>query len=251
MKKKRKKYKYNRHIDLRYKIIMGMAIIVLGIVLLSFSFNSKYLYVEKFLNSLFYYPFSNLKNDKDIIGKNINDELEKEIEDLKKLTKISQVLSEFEKVNAVVVSRDVSYWLDEIIINCGSKQGLKEGMAVVTNNGVVGYIKEVYETSSRVTLITNSTYNNTSVRIGDKYLVLEYDQNNDLIINQLDNTDTIKEKAVVYTSGLTDKFPAGLTIGYISKIEDNIYGNGKKLYVSLYYDINSLRYVSVLKRKIK
>ena len=219
------------------------------IVLLSYSFNSNNLYLTDAINNIFYYPFNRIPNADDIIGKNINEELKEEIEALKKMTNIKNVMSDFEVINGVVISRNISYWLDELIVNRGQKNGVEEGMAVVVSEGLIGYVSEVYDNSSRVTLITNSSYNNTSVKVKDLYLILEYDKDH-LIINQLDNKDEIKKGDIVYTSGLTDKFPAGITIGYISKIEDNSYGTGKKLYVDSYFDINSLRYVSILKRNV-
>ena len=81
-------------------------------------------------------------------------------------------------------------------------------------------------------------------------LILEYDHNNNLVVNQLDNFDLINIGDAVLTSGLTDKYPSGIVIGYVSRIEENTYGTGKILYISLYYDINSIRYVSFLKRLV-
>lgn len=246
----RRNYKRKKELDLKYKIILGMVIIVLAVVLLSYSFRSNYLFVTDGINDLFYYSFSGLNNKSDIIGENINLELEKEISSLKELTGISNVLTDFEKINGVVVSRNPSYWLDEVVVNRGSKNGIEEGMGVVVSEGLVGYVSKVYSTSCRVTLITNSSYNNTSVKINDIYLILEFDNDNNMIVNQLDNNNSIKVGDKVLTSGLTDKYPSGITIGYVSKIEDNTYGTGKKLYISLYYDINDLRYVSFLKRLV-
>ncbi len=247
MKKYRKRRHYNRHVDLRYKIIWGMLLLVIGVLLLTFSFKNE-LFVTEWINNIFYYPFHNLVNNDDLIGQNINDELQREIDDLKKLTNIKNVLTDFEVINSVVIARNLSYWDDEIVINRGRENGVEKGMAVVVSEGLVGYISEVYTTSARVKLLASPLYNNTSVRVNDLYLVLEFDKDHNLIINQLDNRDVIKEGDIVYTSGLTEKFPAGLTIGRISKIEENTYESGKKLYVSLDYDVNSLRYVSVLKR---
>ncbi len=248
MKKYRRKKKINHSDAWRYKTVLIMLGAVVIVILLSLSFNQKYLYVTKAINSIFYYPFKNLTNEEDIIGMNINEELKEEITSLKKVANIDKVLTDFEIINGVVISRNISYWTDEIVINIGSSDGVEEKMAVVISEGLVGFVSEVYPHSSRVTLVTNNSYNNTSVRVNKMYLVLEYDNDNNLIINQLDNSNSIKVGDIVYTSGLTDKYPAGLTIGYISKIEDNSYNSGKKLYVQLYYDINSLRYVSVLKR---
>ena len=243
MRKRRKK-----KIDFKYKIIFCMISIILSIVLLFISFT--YNFSFSFINDIFYYSFKSLNNKNDIIGTNINSELEKEIMSLKEELSIPFLLSDFEIINGVVISRNPSYWLDEIVVNRGKRDGIEENMGVVVGEGLVGYVKSVYSNYSVITLITNSSYNNTSVRINDYYLVLEYDQNGNMIVKQLDNKANIKVGDPVLTSGLTDKYPSGITIGYVSKIENNSYETGKVLYVSLYYDINSIRYVSFLKRLV-
>ena len=60
----------------------------------------------------------------------------------------------------------------------GEKDGIEEGMAVVVSEGLVGYVSDLYDTSCRVKLITNSSYNNTSIKINNVYLILEYDEDN-------------------------------------------------------------------------
>lgn len=245
MRKKRKKKK----IDFKYKIIIFLLFIVISLALLSYSFSFN-LYITDSINNIFYSMFSSLTNKSDLIGKNINLEYEEELSSLKNDLNIKYSLVDYEIINGVVISRNPSYWLNEIVVNRGSKDGIIEGMGVVVSEGLIGYVNQVYQSSCRVTLITNSSFNNTSVIVNNIYLILEYDEDNKLYINQLDNSDSIKVGDVVLTSGLTDKYPRGITIGYISKIEDNTYKTGKKLYVSLYYDINDLRYVSFLKRLV-
>ena len=245
MRKKRKKKK----IDFKYKIIIFLLFIVISLALLSYSFSFN-LYITDSINNIFYSMFSSLTNKCDLIGKNINLEYEEELSSLKNDLNIKYSLVDYEIINGVVISRNPSYWLNEIVVNRGSKDGIIEGMGVVVSEGLIGYVNQVYQSSCRVTLITNSSFNNTSVIVNNIYLILEYDEDNKLYINQLDNSDSIKVGDVVLTSGLTDKYPRGITIGYISKIEDNTYKTGKKLYVSLYYDINDLRYVSFLKRLV-
>lgn len=244
MKKRKKKI-----LDLKYKIILGMFILIVFFIILTFSFN-KNLFITSSINNIFYSIFHDLNNENDIIGTNINQELINENEELKKLLNISYSLSNFEVINGVVVSRNPSYWLNDVVVNRGLNDGIEKGMSVVVSEGVVGYVSDVYKTSSKVTLITNSSFNNTSVKINNINLILEYDQNNNMIVYQLDNLNLINVGDDVLTSGLTDKYPAGLTIGYVSSIEENDYGTGKILYISLYYDINSIRYVSFLKRLI-
>lgn len=240
--------KTKKKIDFKYRIIGIMFLIVISIFLLFISFS--YDISFRFINSIFYYPFSNLTNSTDIIGMNINSELEKELSSLKDDLSIPFVLSDYSLINGVVISRNPSYWLDEIIVNKGIDSGIEEGMCVVIGEGVVGYVKDVYSNYSVVVLITNNSFNNTSVRINDSYLILEYDKNGNMIVRQLDNNLSINEGDVVFTSGLTNKYPSGITIGYVSRIENNSYDTGKILYISLYYDINDIKYVSFLKRMI-
>ena len=235
-------------IDLKYKIIFIMLGIILSIVFLSFSFH--YNLSFSFINDIFYSSFKSLESREDIIGTNINLELKEEIESLKTSFGLESILSDFEVINGVVISRNPSYWLDEIVVNRGKDHGIEKGMCVVVSKGVVGYVKEVFSNYSIVILITNSSFNNTSVRINNSYLVLEYNKDNGMIVNQLDNSDDIKVGDVVLTSGLTDKYPSGITIGYVERIETNNLGTGKILYISLYYDIDDIRYVSFLKRLV-
>lgn len=235
-------------IDLKYKIIFIMLGIILSIVFLSFSFH--YNLSFSFINDIFYSSFKSLESREDIIGTNINLELKEEIESLKTSFGLESILSDFEVINGVVISRNPSYWLDEIVVNRGKDHGIEKGMCVVVSKGVVGYVKEVFSNYSIVILITNSSFNNTSVRINNSYLVLEYNKDNGMIVNQLDNSDDIKVGDVVLTSGLTDKYPSGITIGYVERIENNNLGTGKILYISLYYDIDDIRYVSFLKRLV-
>ena len=86
--------------------------------------------------------------------------------------------------------------------------------------------------------------------VNEDGVIYTYDKNGNMIVRQLDNNLSIKEGDVVFTSGLTNKYPSGITIGYVSRIENNSYDTGKILYISLYYDINDIKYVSFLKRMI-
>lgn len=243
-----KKKIFRKQVDVKYKIIGLMLGLVISILLITFSFYYDNLFFTKGINNFFFSSFKSLNNKSDIVGENINQELVEEIKSLKELLKIDNTLLEFEKINAVVISRNNIYWNDEVVINRGRNAGIEEGMAVVVSEGLVGRIEEVYEDSSRVKLITSVSYNETSVKINNQYLVLEFDIDGNLIVMQLDNTNSIKIGDIVYTSGLTDKFPKGITIGYVSSIENDIYGDKKKLLIKLFYDINDLRYVTVLKR---
>ena len=76
------------------------------------------------------------------------------------------------------------------------------------------------------------------------------DKDNNLFISGIDNKENIKVGDLVTTSGLSDIFPSGIDIGYIEKIENDKFGISKKAYLKPKSNLDNLRFVLVLKRKI-
>ena len=108
------------------------------------------------------YPFTSLNKEKEqtqtesyTIQKNINSSLEKEIEELKKQLELNKTLTEYDVVNATVLSRNKSYWFNTMTIDKGKKSGIKKNMAVITKDGLVGKITKVSNYSSEIKLITS------------------------------------------------------------------------------------------------
>ena len=111
-------------------------------------------------------PFSSLNNDKKedqsksyIIQKNVNTELQEEIKELKELLEFNKTMTEYDAINATILSRNKSYWFNTITIDKGTSSGIEENMAVVTKNGFVGKISKAYHNSSEVKLITSDDIN--------------------------------------------------------------------------------------------
>lgn len=184
----------------------------------------------------------------------VKSELEKEIRELKEALKLNSTLSEYEIENATILSRNKSYWLNNIMIDKGTKQGIKENMAVITNAGIIGIISKVYKTSSEVKLITandKTTKISVSIKIGeiDTYGILNgYEKNENLIkIIEVDKEADVKVGDTVMTSGLSEYIPRGLYIGQVTKMEKDKYNLSKKIYVQTKQDFNNIHYVSVLK----
>jgi len=196
------------------------------------------------------------QNESYIIQKNVNSSLEKEIQELKDALELNKTLTEYTPVNATILSRNKSYWFNNLTIDKGKKSGLKENMAVITKNGLIGKLSKVYENSSEIKLITSDDVNfKVSVAIKtngvDNYAVLNgYDPKTGLIkVADLDKTTEVKEGDTVLTSGLGELFPAGIYIGTVEKIESDKYNLSKNLYIKTYQNFNDIHYVTVLKVK--
>ena len=178
----------------------------------------------------------------------INEELKKENEELKKYLELDYSLTDFEIINASVIERNTSFFLDEITINKGLNQGVNNNLIVVTDKGMIGKVISSSFNTSKVKLITG--FNNPiSVKVNNVNKILTRD--NDLIIKGINNQDNIKVGDSVVTSGLSDIFPSGILIGNIENIEAEKDKVGYIAKVKLSSNINDLMIVSVLKRREK
>ena len=185
-----------------------------------------------------------------------NEELKNDIEELKKELDLNKTMTEYEIVNATVISRNKDYWFNTINIDKGSKQGIKKDNAVITYDGLIGKISKVYKYSSEVKLITTEDVNfkvSVNIKIDDKdyYGILNgYDKKNNLLkITGIDKDIKIKKDKEVVTSGLSNTYPSGLYIGKVKKIQNDSYNLSQIIYVKTKQNFDKIHYVTVIKEK--
>ncbi|WP_436859831.1 rod shape-determining protein MreC [Staphylococcus caeli] len=186
-----------------------------------------------------------------------NERLEAENKKYKKELDI-QDISKFEPISSTVLSRNPDQWMNTLVINQGSKDGIKNNMAVMTSEGLVGRISKVNQFSAQVDLIsTNTRSNRLSVNIqhdGKNVfgLIDHYDaKNEELVITDINNKDSIKKGDKVVTSGLADQLPSSIYIGEVSKVENDEYGLSKEVRVKTAANLADLQHVYVAKRDPK
>lgn len=200
--------------------------------------------------------FDKNKYEKDILNMesySLNNEILKENIELKKTLELNNTLSDREYINATVINRNVNYWFNEITINKGSKDGIKENLAVITSNGLIGKTIKVSKNTSIIKLLTDENMENKiSVKIEyeDKFVygLLSKYENEYFIIDGISNNIKIKEGAKVTTSGLTDLFPSGILIGHVKEITTDNFDLSQILKVKSEVDFNDIYFVTILKR---
>ncbi len=239
-----------KKIDIKYRVIFAIGFISLIVIALYLTFNVDSLYLSKAVKEIVYFPFNDLNNSIDVIGENLNNELLLENEELKKEIELDKSLSNFEVIDAVVIARNPSYWLNSITINKGKKDGLKEGMACVVSEGLIGSISSVTIDTATVRLLSSiDNENKLSVVVGKYNKVLEVSENN-LVIRGILKNEEIKNGDVVKTSGLSNLFPSGIAIGKVVALSNDNYDSSLIARIELFADINNLKFVSVLKRDL-
>lgn len=179
--------------------------------------------------------------------------VEEENRELKKQLKLEATLTDFKTVSAVTISRSPTTWQSQLVINKGSKSGLKKGMPVLAGSGIIGRISEVNTTNSKVALIsdTGEDANRFAITIkgskGDvNGIVTDFDrETNQLIMGQVTSENDIKPGDLVETSGLGGVIPSGLYVGKVAKVTKDDYGLSKRIYIEPAADLGNITTVVV------
>jgi rod shape-determining protein MreC len=198
-----------------------------------------YLKINEYSN--FYEEYLRIKEEsknfetKEILNEiiiNENEELKKLIEDFT-FTK-NKILAK------VIVDHD-SPFSKTIIINKGSKDGLRIGTNIFDRNYLIGRVIETNFKTSRVLLLSDL---NSSVPIsivpGDIQAIVVGDGKDSGKIKYIKNNliEEIQDQSIGYTSGTGALFRSGAPVGRVSF-------NQNEFFVNFYSDFSQLKYVLV------
>lgn len=177
-----------------------------------------------------------------------------QIKELEGLLELKNNLSDYTSIASTVMSRNVGYWYDTLTIDKGSSDEIQEGMAVVTNYGLIGKIIKTTNHFSTVKLITsvNESFQiSVKIEIGEEYLygLLSNYKDSYFIISGISDNREIPKNSKVTTTGLDNIFPSGILIGYTEKEEKDNFDLARTIYVAPSHSIDDIHYVSVLKRR--
>lgn len=145
-------------------------------------------------------------------------ELEAENRHLSELLDLKDVLG-LNAVAANVIGSDATGLSHTLILASGESEGLRAGMAVLSNQGVVGKIIAVSPHASRVLLIDdhNSALDGFDQRSRARGIVAGM-VDDGLILKYTDRSQDIRDGDSVVTSGLDGIFPRGLLVGTIKNV---------------------------------
>jgi len=162
---------------------------------------------------------------------------------------VDDYLVKSDAIIAKVLSDKGSPFLKSIIVNRGSKNNIRLGMAVMDGEYLVGKIIEVNYSTARALLLSDL---NSKIPVivepkavfsilsgtGKDYGTIQYSK----------RFEDIKDKSVIYTSGAGNLFKAGIPVGRIKKKEFNEIKDGKISYenkVEFFSDFSQIRFVKI------
>ena len=141
-------------------------------------------------------------------------------------------------ISKVLIDKDGKF-LKSIILNKGTKDGIKIGMVVLENSYLVGQIIEANYTTSRAILISDLNSNIPVVlEPGSFQSILSGTGKDYGKIKYSKNKLPLDENMIVYTSGSGGNFRAGLPIGMLNN-ELEEFG------VEFFSDLSQLSYVKI------
>lgn len=122
-----------------------------------------------------------------------------------------------------------------IVLNIGSREGVKEGMAVSSEEGLVGVISHVSNFTSTVKLATtmdakDPNSNGIAVTVqgkeNDVFGVVEsFDTaSGKFIMSRIEDPTPIVEDDIIVSSGIGGVFPRGMVIGKVKDLQVGEYG---------------------------
>ncbi len=117
---------------------------------------------------------------------------------------------------ASVIARDVSPFMHYVIIDKGSDSGLRKGMPVVTQQGLVGSIAAVTSSAARVQLINDPGSSiNVVLQQSGVEAVLSGQLTGEIQLDMISQNAVVQAGDLVMTSGLGGNYPANLVIGQV------------------------------------
>jgi len=167
-----------------------------------------------------------LRKEADFLKHKLNDAEEAAIENerLRGLLSFKQK-TPLKVIAARVIGRSADNWFSVVIINKGSDSGIKNGFAVINYLGLAGRVIDAGYSTSRVMLINDPSFSVSALaqRSRQEGLV-SGTLGRSLIMKYLPKDSDIKVSDTIVTSGLTEAYPKGLTIGTVTAVGEEFSG---------------------------
>lgn len=123
------------------------------------------------------------------------------------------------QIVARVIGRESNNFLEYIMLDLGQGHGVRVGMSVITDQGLVGRISEVTDSTSKVLLITDaSSAINAILQSSRLNGVVRGTPSGDLVMDYIPQGAEFSVGEAVLTSGLGGRVPRGIPIGQVVEI---------------------------------
>lgn len=181
-------------------------------------------------NETYFADLDKLKEENEKL-QNRNKELEKSLKEIESVKTENETLKEYmgltekyrnyKTIPGDVINKDISNYSRTITLNIGTKDGVKKDMTVIAEEGLVGHVIAVTDTTAKVqTIIDPASSVSTMLSTTKESIVSK---------GTLENKTTLKAMYIpteasviqgdsIQTSGLGGLYPKGIHVGNIKKL---------------------------------
>lgn len=178
-------------------------------------------------------------------------QIKQENEQFRTVLELKEENRDFQMLPATVIGRDPNDVFYGFSIDQGSLNGVSKNDPVITGDGVVGWVSEVYATSSQVTTLfspntkigaiakesRDTGVTGCDITLADEGLIkLAY----------LTSENKVKAGDIITTTGLSGMYPKDLLIGTVKEVLYEDSGVSQYALVEPFVDIKNVRDVFVL-----
>jgi rod shape-determining protein MreC len=164
-----------------------------------------------------------------------------------------QFPADYEPVNTRIISWAASEFDQQVVINAGRDDGIRQDTPIVTRAGLVGRVTDLNDSSAQVTLITDE---NSAVQALDRLtrargLVRHGQGQNSLILDGVPKEQNVERGDIVVTLGTRSNqfpslFPRGIGIGKVISVGQSDTAPYKQIQIEPFVDFSSLDAVTAL-----
>ena len=166
---------------------------------------------------------------------------------LSALVDFARVQPENRYLAATVIGRDPSPFFEFVIINRGSDDGLRRGMPVVTQQGLVGRVAAVTADAARVQLITDPASTiNVKLEPSRAQAVIRGEVSGEISLAMIPQSAPVEIGDLILTSGLGGNYPTNILIGQVTSVRRRETDLFQSASVQPVMDFNQLEIVLII-----
>lgn len=209
---------------------------------------------RRFINSIRDYinlreKYAGLQAENSALRKEYSDYINIKIENdsLRKLLGI-KLREDYQTVPAKVTGFYLDRWQSEIILNAGGADGVREGMGVINEDGLVGVVIRTGNSSCSVRLI-NDPQSSIGARIlsSRKLGILKGSQEGRVMLDYISGEEVVFKGDIVITSEYGN-LPGEILIGRVSRVTETGNNPYKVIEIEPFVDFKRLENVLIVKK---
>ena len=209
-------------------------------------------------NNTFFTDINNLQQENEEL-KQKNSELEQSLrelenirtenETLKEYLNLTEKYGEYNTIPGYVINKDISNYSKTVVINLGSNDGVAENMTVIADQGLVGYVISVTDTTAKVqTIVDTASSVSCIMSSNDESIVCKGTMEDDSSLRAMyiPTDSNIAQGESIETSGLGGIYPKGIHVGTVEKVTNTQNLTDRYAIVKTAVDFDKLNTVLVI-----